>query len=370
MKQSDASKVRRMLAVFFVAVILYCGNINADFDFGDVEPLPEPVNMPGVTSGDFTMTADGLEACFVCMNRPGGHGREDIWICRRESTEDAWGPAVNLSPNVNTSVCESQPCISADGLELFFSDVSPWGTPPRPDGRGGGDIWVTRRASRDDEWAVPINLGAPVNTGGMETYPNISADGLSLHFSDGDIWLATRPTRDDDWGARARVTGGINTSSWEGFPSLSADQRVLLFYSDRPGGYGGMDIYMSMRPTVFDDWGLAVNLGSIINTTYSDISPNLSADGCNLHFAQNNAAGWGGIFKIYRTTISPIVDFNSDGFIDTDDLLIMIENWDTDNSLCDIGPMPWGDGVVDIEDLIVFMEYWEQENMPLEPEEE
>jgi hypothetical protein len=359
MKLFNGYGIVLMLIGIVLVIVFGVGVVKADFDFGDVELLPEPINIPGITSGDFTMTADRLEAYFVSINRPEGYGREDIWFCRRQSTEDAWGPAVNLGLNVNTSVCDSQPCISADGTELYFSDVSPWGTPSRPGGRGGGDIWVTRRANRDDEWAVPINLGAPVNTGGMETYPNISADGLSLHFSNGDIWLATRPTRDDDWDSRVRVTGGVNTSSWEGFPSLSADGRVLFFYSDRSGGYGGMDIYMSMRPTVSDDWGPAVNLGSMINTTYSDISPNLSADGCTLHFAQNNTTGWGGIFKIHRATISPVVDFNGDGNIDTDDLLILIDNWGTGERLCDIGPMPWGDGLVDIKDLEVFMGCWE-----------
>jgi N-acetylneuraminic acid mutarotase len=66
----------------------------------------------------------------------------------------------------------------------------------------------------------------------------------------------------------------------------------------------------------------------------------------------------------------PIVDFNGDGFIDIDDLLIMIDNWGTDDSTCDIGPMPWGDGEVDMEDLTVFMKYWEQENMPQDQENE
>jgi len=62
------------------------------------------------------------------------------------------------------------------------------------------------------------------------------------------------------------------------------------------------------------------------------------------------------------------VDFNGDGNINTDDLVIMIDNWGTSESLYDIGPMPWGDGVVDIEDLKVFIKYWEQENMPENPQ--
>ena len=70
---------------------------------------------------------------------------------------------------------------------------------------------------------------------------------------------------------------------------------------------------------------------------------------------------------IYKAPIIPIVDFNGDGNIDTDDLVILVNCWGTDDSLCDIGPTPLGDGIVDMEDLKVFMSYWEQENMPEVP---
>jgi hypothetical protein len=67
---------------------------------------------------------------------------------------------------------------------------------------------------------------------------------------------------------------------------------------------------------------------------------------------------------LWQVSISPVVDFNGDGIVDTADMCIMVDHWGEDDPLCDIGPMPWGDGVVDVEDLIVFMIYWEQENMP------
>jgi hypothetical protein len=95
----------------------------------------------------------------------------------------------------------------------------------------------------------------------------------------------------------------------------------------------------------------------------------ISADGSTLYFNSDRPGG-SGRMDVWQAPIIPIVDFNGDEFIDIEDLLIMIENWDTDDSTCDIGPMPWGDGVVDIEDLKVFIEYWEKENMPEEPEEE
>ena len=85
------------------------------------------------------------------------------------------------------------------------------------------------------------------------------------------------------------------------------------------------------------------------------------------HFNSNRSGGFGG-WDMYEVPIVPILDFNGDGIIDTDDLLILMDYWNTSESLCDIGPLPWGDGVVDMKDLEVFIEYWEKENMPQELE--
>ncbi len=127
-----------------------------------------------------------------------------------------------------------------------------------------------------------------------------------------------------------------------------------------------MDIYMSMRPTVSDAWGPAVNLGPKINTQYYDIAPGLSADGCTFHFTQNDATGWSGNFKIYRTTISPVVDLNGDGIVDATDMCIVVDHWGENYTLCDVGPTPLGDGVVDVQDLIVLAEHLFEEFPPVE----
>jgi hypothetical protein len=60
---------------------------------------------------------------------------------------------------------------------------------------------------------------------------------------------------------------------------------------------------------------------------------------------------------MWQSSIIPIVDFNGDGAVDVADIDIMIDCWGTDDSLCDIGPMPWGDGVVDVHDLVVLVEH-------------
>jgi len=300
MKRFNNSKITLQLVAFLVALMLTDGSTNADFTFGSALPLPDPINVPGRGSADLTMTADGLEVYFVSIDRPGEYGGGDIWCCRRESLDDDWGPATNLGPKVNTSACESTPSISADGLELYFSDTSPFGAPNRPGGFGGGDIWVTRRASRTDAWAVPINLGSRINTSSMETYPDISYDGLSLYYSGGDLWVTTRPTKDDSWGAPIRVNGAVNTGAWEGFPNISPDERALLFYSDRPGGHGGMDIYISIRSRLSDPWAAPVNLGPGINTPFYDISPSFSPDGSVLYFSRGDSPGWAAPFTSAR----------------------------------------------------------------------
>jgi len=149
-------------------------------------------------------------------------------------------------------------------------------------------------------------------------------------------------------------------SAWENRdPSISADGLVLLFSSIRPGVSGGTDLWMTRRSTIDGPWSEPVNLGPTINSGWWEYHPEISADGRSLLFCSNRDDGLGS-HDIWQASIDPVVDFNGDGNIDTDDLLIMIDNWNSDNSLCDIGPMPWGDGVVGKADLEVLMSYWGQ----------
>jgi len=101
-------------------------------------------------------------------------------------------------------------------------------------------------------------------------------------------------------------------------------------------------------------------LGPPINTSAIDAHPNISADGSTLYFSSTGADLW-------QVSIEPVVDLNSDGIVDAADICIIVDNWGTDNSLCDIGPMPWGDGVVDVQDLIVLAEHLFEEIPPADP---
>jgi hypothetical protein len=92
---------------------------------------------------------------------------------------------------VNSPYNEALPCLSPDGLLLFFQDYGK----PRPGGYGGGDFWMTRRATLSDPWQAPVNLGPKVNGPGSEFLPRIAPDGSTLYFSGTrsgpwDVWQA------------------------------------------------------------------------------------------------------------------------------------------------------------------------------------
>ena len=86
-----------------------------------------------------------------------------------------FGEPTNLGPPVNSSARDFHPCISPDGLEFYFGSR-------RPGGYGDTDLWVATRATKDDSWGEPFNLGPLLNTGVRESVGSISSDGLNLYI--------------------------------------------------------------------------------------------------------------------------------------------------------------------------------------------
>ncbi|MEJ2702038.1 MAG: M56 family metallopeptidase, partial [Sedimentisphaerales bacterium] len=129
------------------------GAADAERVFGNPINLGSPVNSFANEFGP-RISADGLELYFNSY-RPGGLGQADLWVTTRKTKADPWGEPVNLGPTVNSPSGEGAPCISADGLSLYFSSE-------RPGGYGGSDLWVTTRQTRTAPWGKPINLGPTV----------------------------------------------------------------------------------------------------------------------------------------------------------------------------------------------------------------
>jgi len=342
-----------------IAIILaFVTNVsvtNADYTFGTPTNLGPTVNS-SYADPNPSISADGLELYFESY-RSGGYGSGDLYVSTRNTTQDPWGVPVNLGPTINTSRYDGTPCISADGLTLYF-------------GNEGDGIMVARRAASSDGWGppTPAALSSTFNLVGTDgVFTSLSSDGLHLYFSEhslprpggfggADLWVSERSSASDMWSQPRNLGSTVNSSAHDRYPSISADGLSLFFGSYRSGGYGHQDIWVATRAGEDEDWGTPVNLGPMVNTSANDGGPSISVDGRTLYFYSNRPGGYGS-HDIWQVPIDPIVDLNADGIVDAQDMCIVVDNWGTDNSLCDIGPMPWGDGVVDVQDLIVLSEH-------------
>jgi len=145
---------------------------------------------------------------------------------------------------------------------------------------------------RFSDWTAPVSLGEAVNSVWNDQGPTISKDELSLYFvstrpnahcavapCDNDIWVSRREHKDDPWGEAVSAGDAINTPGLESTPTLSRDGRRLYFASDRPGGVGGIDLWMSERTDAKDDagWETPVNLG-LVNSGAADLGPTFFVD--------------------------------------------------------------------------------------------
>jgi Tol biopolymer transport system component len=117
----------------------------------------------------------------------------------------------------------------------------------------------------------------------MDRAPAISKDGLSLYFASNrlggvggeDIYVSQRETRDGEWGPAVNLGPIINTTANERVPAFSRDGHLMFFASDRPGSFGGVDIWVSRRENTHDDfaWQPAENLGAGVNSSSLDEGP-------------------------------------------------------------------------------------------------
>jgi len=357
MKWLNCTKIRLVLVVFVAAIVIGGGgSAYADFTFGEPTNLGPTINSPH-SDAPGSFSSDGLEMYFDSNRSGGSWDTYDIYVSRRTTTDDAWGTPVKLGPSVNSSRSDFGSIISTDGLSLYFTSLF------RAGGYGVLDIWVTMRQTIDDDWGESSNLGPTINTSQDDIAKSISCDGLVLYFQrkpppngPGDLYMSRRPTTNDAWGEPVNLGPTVNSSYSDGSPFTSANGLLLFFFSNRPGGFGDRDLYMTRRATIDDDWGIPVNLGPTINTSALDAFATILPDGSTLLFASSRPGGVGG-WDIWQAPILPVVDFNGEGIVDAADMCIMVDHWGTDELLCDIGPTPFGDGIVDVQDLIALSEH-------------
>ena len=204
----------------------------------------------------------------------------------------AWTAPINLGDTVNSPYDEFLPEISKNGLSLYFAST-------RPGPFGGEDLWVSRRARRDAPWATPLNLGSGVNTSFNERSPALSRDGHLLFFATNrpgglgglDIWVSWRAHTHDDlgWQPAINLGAGVNSAGGDFGPTYFENDEigipVLFFASSRPGGLGGVDIYRS-ELMASGSFGSATAVAEL-NTPQNDFRPTIRPDGLELIFDSN-----------------------------------------------------------------------------------
>lgn len=174
-------------------------------------------------------------------------------------------------------------------------------------GLGIALVGSAAQAQHFTDWSPPVNLGAVVNSAAGDFFPAISKDGLSLYFTSSrpggfggwDIYVSQRDTLASTWGSPTNLGPAINSAFDEGAPAFSPDGHRMYFSSNRPGGLGGNDLYVSRRHNKRDDFGWTApeNLGAGVNTAANEASPSVYEDDWTgdivLYFDSNRIGGPG-----------------------------------------------------------------------------
>lgn len=222
------------------------------------------------------LTADQQELIFTRRLGGGPNDDEDL-VVSRKNERGRWGTPESISENINTRLNEGTCTISADGRKLIFTSCV------GRDGYGSCDLFESHKIG--DQWTEPKNLGFQVNSQEWESQPSLSADGRTLYFvSDRrgglgrrDIWVST--LNDKGQWTRAKNAGKqINTVYDEISPFIHVNSRTLYFASNGLTGFGGYDIFFTEKDTALM-WTPPVNIGSPINNHEDQFSLFITADG-------------------------------------------------------------------------------------------
>jgi len=231
------------------------------------------------SSYDFEYLQKQIEACDIAkemMNNPVNYTAE------------------NLGLPVNTPQSEFNPVISGDGKTMVFTAEKKFYTGVFMSKKEGG------------KWSPPINLLPQLGIDGDCETTSISRDGTELYLYREDELVGNLYVsyfRNGEWSNIEKLGKNISTKYWESHASISPDGQKLYFTSNREGGFGELDIYVSERR---DDgsWGKPENLGATVNTQWREDTPFITADGQKLFFSSEGHRNMGGydLFVSYKTS--------------------------------------------------------------------
>lgn len=225
----------------------------------------------------------------------------------RKNDKNQWEKPVDITLDLQSDISCSTLCLSFDGNELYLYR----------DDNHDGNIYVTRYNGK--KWSPIKKLNPNINTEAYETHASLSPDGKQLFFTSNrkggfgelDIWVSTR-TSSDDWGPARNLGATINSPFNENTPFISTNGITLYFSSDGHENMGGYDIFVSQL-SGNGEWTTPINLGYPLNTTDDDLFYHPIEDGATALIARfdDNSFGETDIFEIelfiprFRKSIVP-----------------------------------------------------------------
>ncbi len=237
-----------------------------------MEELPKEINRYGLQYFP-VLTID--ERTIIYTKRDSNSQGADEDIVFSVKSDSGWTMAQSLSDKINSDQNEGASTVSADGRTLIFTSCD--------DGRtyGSCDLFISQKVG--NEWSEPVNLGAVVNSSSWDSQPSLSADGRTLYFSSNrpggygkrDIWVSRYDK--DKWSVPVNLGESINGSDDEITPTIHANGQLLFFSSKSHLGLGGYDLFYSTKQNKI--WEPAVNLSYPINTHNDEISIYVTPNG-------------------------------------------------------------------------------------------
>lgn len=219
---------------------------------------------------------------------------------------------INMGQDINSPYDDATPCVTADGKTLVFNTRRPEDPNSPMDTEGDGkyyqDIYISYFDTVNKKWKPAEPVPGNVNTDAHDAITSISPDGKIIFIykndtkdheaSGGDIFISK--IMKNKWKTPEPIGKPINSTYWEGGACLSPDGKTLYFTSERKGGYGHSDIWMSTKINN-KEWSKPVNLGSTINTPYDEVGLFMAPDGKTLFFASNGPNSMGS-YDVFKTT--------------------------------------------------------------------
>ncbi len=231
-----------------------------------------------------------------------------LLIQRDENTQRNDVTLVKILDNVNTPDYEYMPIVTANEDKIIFTyrgvkstggKINSFGEPDPYGSTYDEDIFYSEKI--DGKWsaAQPITeLNTDKNDGAVALSPDGQTMIMYRNTADSSGNLYITQLQGETWTSPKPIEGFINTEYWEGSACLNHNQQMLIFSSDRPGGFGGRDLYISKKlPN--GQWAMPTNMGANINTPYDEDAPFLFFDDKTLYFSTNGESSIGGFDIVY-----------------------------------------------------------------------